>query len=149
MRLARAEARWLDGQTELARTEAEQADDVAEGGDSWERGAVAVWLRRCGSLRPVRGELAEPYQRQIEGYPEKAAQLWTDLGCRYEAALAQYDAAGEQPLREALAIFTDAGRVGCGPDHPAEDARARHQVDPGRPARRDPGRSAGLDSPRA
>ena len=109
VRLARAEARWLDGQTELARTEAEQADDVAGAGDSWERGAVAVWLRRCGSLRPIRGELAEPYQRQIEGYPEKAAQLWTDLGCRYEAALAQYDAAGEQPLREALAIFTALG----------------------------------------
>ncbi len=109
VRLARAEARWLDGQTELARAEAEQADDVAEGGDSWERGAVAVWLRRCGSLRPIRGELAEPFQREIEGYPEKAAQLWTDLGCHYEAALARYHAAGEQPLREALTIFTELG----------------------------------------
>jgi hypothetical protein len=46
--------------------------------------------------------MAEPYQRQIEGYPEKAAQLWTDLGCRYEAALARYDEDGEQALRQAL-----------------------------------------------
>jgi DNA-binding NarL/FixJ family response regulator len=70
---------------------------------------VAVWLRRCGSDRPARGELAEPCQRQVEGYPEKAAQLWTDLGCRYEAALALHDTAEERLLREALAIFTDLG----------------------------------------
>ncbi len=109
VRLARAEGYWLDGQPELARREAELADDVAGCGDAWERGAVAVWLRRCGSDRPPRGELAEPCQRQTEGYPEKAAQLWTDLGCRYEAALAVGDTAEERLLREALAIFTDLG----------------------------------------
>jgi len=109
VRVARAEAYWLDGQPELARREAELADDVAGCGDAWERGAVAVWLHRCGSDRPPRGELAEPCQRQIEGYSEKAAQLWTDLGCRYEAALALGDAAEERLLREALAVFTDLG----------------------------------------
>ena len=108
-RLARAEGYWLDGQPDLARREAELADDVAGCGDAWERGAVAVWLRRCGSGRPPRGELAEPCQRQVEGYPEKAAQLWTDLGCRYEAALALHDTAEERLLREALTIFTDLG----------------------------------------
>ena len=71
VRLARAEGYWLDGQPELARREAELADDVAGCGDAWERGAVAVWLRRCGSDRPPRGELAEPCQRQTRGLPGK------------------------------------------------------------------------------
>ena len=51
LRLARAEAFWLEGKLAEARREAELADDVADGCDSWERGAVAVWLRRTGSAR--------------------------------------------------------------------------------------------------
>jgi DNA-binding CsgD family transcriptional regulator len=72
-------------------------------------GAVAAWLRRTGSARPVRAELAEPYQHQVSGHWEKAAQLWTDLGCPYEAALARLDAPDEAALREALATFTALG----------------------------------------
>src|SRR5215467_10444994 len=43
LRLARAEALWLEGKLAEARHEAELADDAAGGCDSWERGAVAVW----------------------------------------------------------------------------------------------------------
>ena len=109
VRLGRAEAHWLGGRLDLARGEAEHADNLASDSVSWVRGEVAAWLRRTGSPRPPRGELAEPYQRQAEGYPEKAAQLWTDLGCRYEAALALSDTAGERPLRAALGLFTELG----------------------------------------
>ena len=73
---------------------------------------MAVWLRRTGSARPLqapRGELAEPYRHQVNGDWEKAASLWTDLGCPYEAALARLDAPGEGPLREALSAFTELG----------------------------------------
>jgi DNA-binding CsgD family transcriptional regulator/tetratricopeptide (TPR) repeat protein len=109
MRLTRAEARWLEGDLDAARREAELADDRAERCDEWERGAVAVWLRRTGSSRPPRGDVAEPYQRWLEGHHEKAAQLWRDLGCPYEAGLALLGAADEPSLREALRIFTDLG----------------------------------------
>ncbi len=110
-RLARAEAYWLAGQPELARREAELACDVAADAIPWDRGAVACWLRRCGSACTPPGELAEPYQRQLDGFPEKAAQLWTDLGCPYEAALTLQDTDQERPLRQALALFTELGAV--------------------------------------
>jgi DNA-binding CsgD family transcriptional regulator/tetratricopeptide (TPR) repeat protein len=106
VRLGRAEACWLEGRTADALREAELADDMADTDDAWAYGAVAAWLRRTGSARPVRAELAEPYQHQVGGHWEKAAQLWTDLGCPYEAALARLDAPDEAALREALAAFT-------------------------------------------
>jgi len=109
IRLGRAEARWLEGRTADALREAELADDMADTDDAWTYGAVAAWLRRTGSARPVRAELAEPYQHQVSGHWEKAAQLWTDLGCPYEAALARLDAPDEAALREALATFTALG----------------------------------------
>jgi tetratricopeptide (TPR) repeat protein len=87
-RLARAEALWLDGDLDGARAEAELADDLADGGDEWDRGAVAVWLRRTGSARPPRGEVAAPFQRELESDWAGAARLWTELGCPYEAGLA-------------------------------------------------------------
>jgi DNA-binding CsgD family transcriptional regulator/tetratricopeptide (TPR) repeat protein len=108
--LARAEARWLAGQPDLARQDAERAAEVAELGSPWDRGGVAAWLRRTGSLRrPPGGGYAAPYQREADGAPERAAQEWTALGCRYEAALALMDTQDEQFLRAALATFTELG----------------------------------------
>jgi DNA-binding CsgD family transcriptional regulator len=109
VRLARAEAHWLNGQLADALHEAELADDIAAGNDPWERGAVAAWLRRTGSPRPPRGQIAEPHRRLIDGDWAGAARLWTELGCRYEAGLALLGAAGEESLRAALQIFTDLG----------------------------------------
>lgn len=111
VRLARAEACWLQGRDADARRDAELADDVSMDSDPWERGSIAVWLRRTGSARPPRGELAEPYRQQIAGDWEQAASLWTQLGCRYEAALALLESGQEAALREALGIFTDLGAV--------------------------------------
>ena len=109
VRLARAEACWLQGRDADARREAELADDVSTGDDAWECGMIAVWLRRTGSARPPRGELAEPYRQQVDGDWEQAASLWTRLGCRYEAALALLGSGQEAALRDALGIFTDLG----------------------------------------
>ena len=109
VRLARAEACWLQGRDADARREAELADDACTDDDAWERGMIAVWLRRTGSGRPPRGELAEPYRQQIDGDWEQAARLWNELGCRYEAALALLGSGQEAALRDALSIFTDLG----------------------------------------
>ena len=106
IRLERAEARWLEGDSAAALREAELAHDSGAGADEWGRGALAVWLRRTGSARRVSGDLAEPYRRQVEGDWAGAARLWRDLGCPYEAALALLDAAEEGALREALQILT-------------------------------------------
>ena len=108
-RLARAEAFWLDGNLDAARREAELADDVSVGSDAWLRGAVAVWLRRTGSARPARGQVAGPYRLLLDGDPLRAAGVWTRLGCPYDAALALADATDQAALREALGILTGLG----------------------------------------
>jgi DNA-binding CsgD family transcriptional regulator/tetratricopeptide (TPR) repeat protein len=109
VRLARAEAFWLEGKLMDARHEAELADDVARGCDAWDRGSVAAWLQRTGSARPPRGELAAPYRTQLDGDWVGAASLWTELGCPYEAGMALLGSADESCLREALRIFIDLG----------------------------------------
>ena len=109
VRLTRAEAYWLEGRTAEAAREAELADEVPDPGDPWLAGALAAWLRRTGSARRPAGEMAEAYQHQLNGHWEKAAQLWTDLGCPYEAALVRLDTADESALREALSAFTELG----------------------------------------
>jgi DNA-binding CsgD family transcriptional regulator/tetratricopeptide (TPR) repeat protein len=109
VRLVRTEARWLAGDLEGARAEAELADDVAEGCDQWLRGALAAWLRRTGSARPPRGPVATPFQLQLAADWEGAARHWTDLGCPYEAGLALLGSTRESSLREALRIFTGLG----------------------------------------
>jgi DNA-binding CsgD family transcriptional regulator len=109
VRLAWAEAYWLEGQPGLAAREAELADDVSAQCDAWDRGAAAAWLRRTGSGRPPRGNLAGPYRLLAAGDWEEAARQWAGLGCPYEAALALLDAPAEAALREALDILTGLG----------------------------------------
>jgi DNA-binding CsgD family transcriptional regulator len=121
VRLARAEAHWLHGDPHQAAQEAERADDVAAGADGWERGEIAVWLRRTGSRRPPRGELAEPYRLQVAGEWSEAAREWASLGCPYEAALARHDTSGEAALRQALELFTSLGA-------PAAAQLTRHKM---------------------
>ena len=75
----------------------------------WLRGAVAVWLRRLGSPHLMEGEVAEPYRLLLDGDPVGAAQVWTRLGCPYEAAMALADSPDEQALREALSIVIGLG----------------------------------------
>jgi DNA-binding CsgD family transcriptional regulator/tetratricopeptide (TPR) repeat protein len=121
VRLARAEARWLQGEPRRAAAEAELADDVAAGSDVWDRGEIGAWLRRTGSPRPPRGELARAYRLVVAGEWEEASRLWTDLGCPYEAALALHDSNEETALRQALKIFT---RLGA----PAAAQLTRHKM---------------------
>jgi len=109
VRLARAETYWLAGDQDSARHEAELASDRSSACDSWDRGAIAAWLRRTGSIRSVAGALAEPYRLEIEEDWEKAAQLWSNLGCPYDVALALLDATEEAALRRALNIFAELG----------------------------------------
>jgi DNA-binding CsgD family transcriptional regulator/tetratricopeptide (TPR) repeat protein len=122
VRLARAEAHWLHRELHQAAHEAELADDVAaDSEDGWRRGEVAAWLRRTGSPRPPRGEVAGPYRLQVAGEWAEASQLWADLGCPYEAALALHDTGDEAALRQALKLFTGLGA-------PAAAQLTRHKM---------------------
>ena len=68
----------------------------------WLIGELACWRWRAGIEEAVPEHAAEPYAVQIAGDWARAAELWTDLGCPYEAALALADADEEEPLRRAL-----------------------------------------------
>jgi len=112
VRLARAEARWLESDLPGARQEAELADDAcADLTNPWLNGEIAVWLLRTGSLRTVRRELAEPYRLQLTGDHRGAADRFDALGCPYDAALALLDAPDELALRRALDICDSLGAV--------------------------------------
>ena len=111
VRLARAEAYWLEGDgPPTPRARPNWPPTMAA--DPTTPGLAARWRPGCAAPVPPGGraaELAEPYQQQLNGHWEKAAQLWTDLGCPYEAALVRLDAAEEGALREALSTFTELG----------------------------------------
>jgi DNA-binding CsgD family transcriptional regulator/tetratricopeptide (TPR) repeat protein len=101
-RLRRAEAHWLAGEVELAVGEAELAADALAGHEPWLAGETAVWLRRVGSSRTVDVEVAEPFQLELAGEYERAAERWIELGCPPDAMMALIDADQEEPLRRAL-----------------------------------------------
>jgi DNA-binding CsgD family transcriptional regulator len=65
-------------------------------------GELAYWRWRAGHREPIPPSAAEPYAAAIAGDWRRAAELWTELGCPYEAALAMADADEEEPLRRAL-----------------------------------------------
>ncbi len=114
VRIAVAEAHWLQGEAEAARRLAEEAAEVAAGCDPWDRGQIAVWLRRTGSSRVVEGELAEPYALAASGEWAAAARLWDELGCPFEAAMARLGSADDAGLRSALAAFDALGATATG-----------------------------------
>ena len=119
VRLARAEAYWLEGGSAHTERELTLADRASAGSGAWLRGEIAVWLRRIdgppeswdSDAGRIRGpdDLAEPYALQLKGAWEAAAQAWLALACPYDAALALLDANQDEPLRQALSIFTDLG----------------------------------------
>ena len=112
VRLARAEAAWLQGDTAAALEELEAARPWAKGCDAWVRGPFALWLQRVtGEVGADAGAVlvAEPYAMALAGQSETAAALWTALGCPYDAALALLDAGTEHSLREAVRRFEALG----------------------------------------
>jgi DNA-binding CsgD family transcriptional regulator/tetratricopeptide (TPR) repeat protein len=100
---ARAEAASLEGDRDAVAAATEGALPLA-----LERkwgllvGELAEWRRRAGLEEAIPPGVAEPYALQLAGDWARAAELWTEIGCPYEAALALADADEEEPLRQAL-----------------------------------------------
>jgi DNA-binding CsgD family transcriptional regulator len=110
---ARAEAAWLAGVP--ARIEALVADTFAlairlEHG--WAAGELGYWLWMAGSGAEPAGFAAPPWALQIRGDGTAAAQLWRELGCPYEAAMAL--AQDDDPDRQ-LTALSELQRLGAWP----------------------------------
>ena len=100
---ARAEVAWLEGRPEAIRDETEAAFEKAWRLDAWwQLGQLAVWRRRAGIREPVHPQLPERYRAELEGDFARAAELWTSLGCEYDAALALASADDQELLRRSL-----------------------------------------------
>ncbi len=95
---ARAESRWLAGEEEAIAEETAAALALAlEHDDRWLAGELYRWRRRAGIAEEIE-PVAEPYR--LHG--AAAADVWTAIGCVYEAALALAEAETEADQRRGL-----------------------------------------------
>ena len=101
---ARAELAWLGGDTAAVKHVTAAALRMAiDRRAPWVAGELAYWRWRAGVDDDLpAGLVAEPYRLSIAGDWASAAELWSDIGCPYEAALALGDADDEAALPRAL-----------------------------------------------
>jgi DNA-binding CsgD family transcriptional regulator len=100
---ARAEAAWLEGRNGDAAKAAEATLELAlRRSASWPIGELACWRRRAGIDEPTPPGAAEPFALELAGEWARAAEMWEEIGCPYEAALALAGADDDDPLRRAL-----------------------------------------------
>jgi DNA-binding CsgD family transcriptional regulator/tetratricopeptide (TPR) repeat protein len=107
---ARAEAAWLEGRAELIPDEVGAAFELAvRQSNSWALGQLAFWRWRAGIEEEMPAGAAEPFAAQVAGDWRRAADLWAELGCPYERALALADADDDDALRRALEVLQELG----------------------------------------
>jgi DNA-binding CsgD family transcriptional regulator/tetratricopeptide (TPR) repeat protein len=110
---ARAEAAWLEGRDEDVVGETDAALELAVRRRApWVIGDLGGWRRRAGMVETIADGVAAPYATQLTAGAEGAAQLWADLGCPYEAALAL---AGADDDGAALRALEALQRLGAAP----------------------------------
>jgi DNA-binding CsgD family transcriptional regulator/tetratricopeptide (TPR) repeat protein len=107
--LARLEAAWLGRDEVGMRVEAERLAGVIASNDSWTRGSIGVWMRRCGFPEPAVGDVTLPYLLMLAGQHRAAADEWLRLNCPYDAGLALLDSDQRDDLLEALRLFEGPG----------------------------------------
>ena len=100
---ARAEAAWLAGDRDAVAAATEAALPLALDREAGSLiGQLVTWRRRAGLETEIPTGVPDPYALQLAGEPIRAAELWTEIGSPYEAALALADADDEEMLRRAL-----------------------------------------------
>ena len=106
LRAARAEAAWLAGDLRLAAREIEAGlPAFDERTNPWLIGELAFWAHKLGVAWDCPRRPADPYAYYLDGYPEKAAAAWAELGCPYDEAQALADSDDQTQIRRALSIF--------------------------------------------
>lgn len=118
--VARAEAAVLTGDPAPVAESTDRALALAlRRGDPWWAGELACWRRRAGIEEEAPEVAAEPFALELAGAYERAAAVWSELGCPYDAAVALGQSDDEESLRRAAA---ELGRIGA---ERAADAVAR------------------------
>jgi DNA-binding CsgD family transcriptional regulator len=100
---ARAEAAWLEGRTDAVLEATDGALALALQRDApWIVGELACWRRRAGVHETLELDLPDPWAAELDGDLRRAADCWTELDARYDAALALAGAGSEDLLLTAL-----------------------------------------------
>jgi DNA-binding CsgD family transcriptional regulator/tetratricopeptide (TPR) repeat protein len=99
---ARAETAWLEGRNDAALESTEAAPRPALRWAPWELGEVACWRRRAGADETPPAGAAPPHAAELAGDHGHAAELWSALGCPYDAAIALAGGEDEDGLRRSL-----------------------------------------------
>jgi DNA-binding CsgD family transcriptional regulator len=127
--IARAEAASLIGRPQLAAQASDAVLELAADRDAaWIVGELALWRRRAGIDEPCPPGAAEPFAVHLSGDWARAAALWRQLGCPYEAAIALGDANQSEPPRQALDELRE---LGAGPATALVARRLRARGDRG------------------
>ena len=111
--LARAEAAWLDGDAPAVDSATAPMLALAVARDApWIAAGLRTWRLRAGLDTDTQrtSVLPPPFAAQAQGDWDLAADLWRQLHCPYEAALALADAGDTGALRQAL---TELQRLGA------------------------------------
>ncbi|MBV8949222.1 MAG: AAA family ATPase, partial [Solirubrobacterales bacterium] len=108
---ARAEARWLSGETAAVAGETDATLACARAhADPWIRGELLVWRRRAGIDDGVEAmEVAAPFAHELRGDYRGAAALWERIGCPYETAIARAGSPDESTARAGLVALQGLG----------------------------------------
>jgi hypothetical protein len=101
--IARAEVAWLEGRKDAVIAETDLAYDHARSLDAWWMAGLAYWRWRAGADEPIPAVGDETYRLEMAGEWAAASELWRELGCPYEAALASLDSGDDEALQGALA----------------------------------------------
>jgi DNA-binding CsgD family transcriptional regulator/tetratricopeptide (TPR) repeat protein len=100
---ARAEAAWLEGRIDAIAGETDAAFQKATRlGAWWQVGEMLRWRRRAGLQDELHPMVPERYKAELQSDWARAAELWSALGCEYDAALALAGADDDELLRRSL-----------------------------------------------
>jgi DNA-binding CsgD family transcriptional regulator/tetratricopeptide (TPR) repeat protein len=118
----RAEHFWLADRPEQGLDVLEPAYHRALDTDSaWARGEIGFWMWMTGAIDEAPKDAAEPFALHMSGHWREAADLWADIGCPYESALALAQG-DEEAMLDALGIFDE---LAAGPMAARTRARLR------------------------
>ena len=103
---AMAEVAWLEGRPERVAELTENAFALASDHRmAWAVGELGCWRRRAGGMDGAMDGAAAPFALEISGDHAGAADLWTEIGWPYNAALALAASDDESLLRRSLEML--------------------------------------------
>jgi DNA-binding CsgD family transcriptional regulator/tetratricopeptide (TPR) repeat protein len=107
-----AENMWVTGALDVERLVVckEILEEAVRLEHLWNAGRLALWLWKLGEVSEVPEGIAEPFRLTMVGEPQKAAQLWDELGYPYEHAIALAQSNSGNRL-EAIEILESLGAL--------------------------------------